>query len=137
MEGYYGIVESVIRRGEDAYQLTFRVKHAENAPDGDPRLMAANPCEVLIYRADITIEDDRFTLFPDRALSRCIDALSGIKETGHDSDGLDKELEIGRVADRICRKFSSFLLEHRSAELRSAKCEKIFVSDVNIIGDMI
>ena len=137
MEGYYGIVESVIRRGEDAYQLTFRIKQAENAGGSPLRQSHATHREVLIYRADITIEDNRFILFPDRELGRCMDAYSSGSKSASISNGLVKEQEIGKVADRICRRFSSFLVEQMTTELRSAGYEDKLTSDVSMKGDLI
>jgi hypothetical protein len=117
MTGYCGMVQSIMRRGRNAYQVTLGVYTGKN--DEKPRFDGpdGNRGQLLVYRADITIEDDRTILFPDRELDKCMDAFYDSGEIASPAEGLEKEWMVGRIADRICRELRSLLLERGTIEL--------------------
>ncbi len=117
MAGYYGIVQSVIRRGRDAYQVTLGVYPAQNDQKSRLLLSGEEQGQFLVYRADIAIEGDRTILFPDRELNRCMDAFYESVEVGSPAEGLEREWMVGRIADRIYRELRSILLEYRAGKL--------------------
>lgn len=111
MTGYHGIVQSIIRRGWNAYQVTLGIYPRK--PDDNSRVepSSLDSGQLLVYRADITIEDDRTILFPDRELDRCMDTFYSSSETDSPAEGLESEWMVGKIADRICRELRSLLLE--------------------------
>ncbi len=114
MTGYHGFIQSIIRRGRDAYQVTLGI-YPEN--EGDLRIEneAQLRGNLFLYRADIAIEDNRTILFPDRELSKCIDAYYGSEDADLAAEGLEKQKTVGRIAAAICREVSHQLLDRRVA----------------------
>lgn len=110
MTGYHGFVQSIIRRGIDAYQVTLGI-YPEAAQGQEPAGEKYCGDNLLVYRADIAIDDDRTILFPDRELSKCIDAFYNPSSTIVEREALEAQRTVGSVAARICSELSSFLLE--------------------------
>lgn len=110
MTGYHGFVQSIIKRGIDAYQITLGICHAESHERCDIPTDETGD-QVLVYRADIAIEGDRTILFPDRELSKCMDAFYNPLPICVDSEVLEARKMVGRVAARICGEVGSLLLE--------------------------
>ena len=115
MTGYYGFIQSIIRRGWNAYQVTLGIYpeiESEPGSEDEKRQQRGN---LLLYRADITIEDNRTILFPDRELSKCIDAYYSSEDADLAAEGLEKQKTVGRIAAAICRDLSDQLLDRRMA----------------------
>lgn len=108
MTGYHGFIQSVIRRGIDAYQVTLGI-YPDAGQGQETTSREKGGDNLLVYRADIAIEDDRTILFPDRELGKCIDAFYNPTLTG--SEALETERTVGGIAARICSQLSRFLLE--------------------------
>ena len=111
MTGYHGNVQSIIRRGWNAYQVTLGIYPRKI--DENSRVEPSNLDygQLLVYRADITIEDGGTILFPDRELDKCMDAFYSSSESGSPAEGLESEWMVGKIADRLCRELRSLLLE--------------------------
>jgi len=126
MTGHRGVVQSVLKRGADAYQVTLSFYPRTGESGAEPALSAG---QLLVYRADIAIEDDRTILFPDRELAKCMDAYNAASETAPVA-GSDEEWLVGRIALRICRGIGHLLVE-RNGRLPSRPLS--FDSDGQII----
>ena len=115
MTGYHGFIQSIIRRGRDAYQVTLGIY-----PESESGLKTESEAQqslgnLFLYRADIAIEDNRTILFPDRELSKCIDAYYGSDDADLAAEGLEKQKTVGGIAAAICRELSDQLLDRRMA----------------------
>ena len=114
MAGYHGFVQSIIRRGSDAYQVTLGIypEHTENSADSPQTGRPAD--QLLVYRADIAVDDDRTIVFPDRELSRCIDAYRDSAEANLAGDIAQREKTVGEIAAGICSEVGELLLRRNS-----------------------
>ena len=117
MAGYSGIVRDIIRRGTDAYQVTLGIYRAGDGENTRPEAVCRDAGQLLLYRADIVIDDNRTILFPDRELDKCMDTFYCSGEAGSPAEGLEKEWMVGRIADRICRELRELLLERGTVKL--------------------
>ncbi len=115
MTGNHGFVQSIIRRGWDAYQVTLGIYPDDESTKREESEELKTSGKFLLYRADIAIEDNRTILFPDRELSKCIDAYYGSEEADLAAEGLEKRKTVGRIAAAICRELSDQLLDRRMA----------------------
>jgi len=113
MSEYYGIIQSVIKLGYDAYQVTFRIHKIRKDVETSTPDSLENRYEVLVYRAEIAIENDRSILFPDRELGRCLEAYHDSSEGILSGIGWESQRTVGRLADRICRQMSELLLKRQ------------------------
>ena len=120
MAGYHGFVQSVIRQGIDAYQLTLGIYRGNDGDRTDDTAGTEAVGQFLVYRADIAIEDDRTILFPDRELSKCMDAFHNSSDPGSAGEGLEMQRTVGGIAARICREVSDFLIERNTPHVNGA-----------------
>ncbi|MFZ1081740.1 MAG: hypothetical protein WAO19_07425 [Candidatus Kryptoniota bacterium] len=113
MAEYYGIIQSIIKRGYNAYQVTFRIHkiHGEETIRRADTL--EDPNDVLVYRADIAIENDRSFLFPDHELGKCLKMYQSYSEEILPGIGWESQRNIGSLADSICRQMRELLLERQ------------------------
>ncbi len=111
MTGCCGTVESIIRRGSDAYQLTLGIYLREDGRQLLTGVSYQDHGQAIIYRVDIAIDDNRTILFPDRQLDKCMDVFYRADGGASPTDGLEGEWMVGRIADRICREVTAILLE--------------------------
>jgi hypothetical protein len=117
MTGYSGIIRDVIRRGSDAYQVTLGIYPGGDGENRRSEAVCGDAGQLLLYRADIVIDDNRTILFPDRELDKCMDTFYCSGEAGAPAEGLEKEWMVGRIADRICRELRKLLLERGKVRL--------------------
>lgn len=110
MAGYYGIIQSVVKRGYDAFQVTFRVHQIRDTHEVNPSVPDKSLTAPLVYRVDVAVENDRLILFPDRELAQCLRMYRNSSERASDSE-LTKWHDVGRIADSLCRHVSSLLFE--------------------------
>ena len=110
MAGYYGIIQSVVKRGYDAFQVTFRVNPVRDARETNSTVPDKSHNETLVYRVDVAVENDRLILFPDRELAQCLMLYRNSSEKSLDVD-LGKWRDVGQIADRLCQHVSSLLFE--------------------------
>lgn len=110
MAGYYGIIQSVVKRGYNAFQVTFRVHPVRDAKEINSIVPDKSHNETLVYRVDVAVDDNRLILFPDRELARCLRMYRNSSERASDSE-LTKWHDVGRIADSLCRHVSSLLFE--------------------------
>lgn len=114
MTGYHGFIQSVIRRGIDAYQVTLGI-YPDATQGQETATMQKGGDNLLVYRADIAIEDDRTILFPDRELGKCMDAFYNPLSAGVMPEALETQRTVGGIAARICSQLSRLLLERSAA----------------------
>ncbi|HQT91907.1 MAG TPA: hypothetical protein PL001_07755 [Candidatus Kryptobacter bacterium] len=117
MTGYSGIVHDIIRRGTDAYQVTLGIYPGEDGEKTRSEAIYPDAGQLLLYRADIVIDDNRTILFPDRELDKCMDTFFRSGNEGSTAEGLEKEWMVSRIVDRICRELRELLLERGTVKL--------------------
>ncbi len=110
MAGYYGIIQSVVKRGYDAFQLTFRVNQVQDTHEVNSTVQDKFHGETYVYRVDVAVEKDRLILFPDRELAQCLTLYRNSSDRSSDTDW-KKWHDVGQAADRLCRHVSSLLFE--------------------------
>lgn len=123
MTGYRGFVQSIIRRGWDAYQVTLGIYawSGEDVPDVPGEYLPAD--RLLVYRADIAVDDDRTILFPDRELRKCIDAYYDSTFTAPSNAIGRTERKVGEIAAGICSELSDQLLRQKSGRTFSNRSQ--------------
>lgn len=121
MAEYYGIIHDVIKRGYNAYQVTFRIQKICGPEDVRGRDSHKGSDDVLIYRADIAIEKDRSILFPDRELGKCLSMYHESANGAFPGIGWESQRNIGELADTMCRQIRDFLLDRQwNSQARAA-----------------
>ena len=113
MARYYGIIQSVVKRGYDAFQVTFRVHQIHDRKEANT-MGNESRGEIHTYRVDVAVEDGRLILFPDRELAQCIKMYYSSSEERMSDTDWKRWREIGHIADRLCRHVSSLLFERDS-----------------------
>jgi len=105
---YYGVIQSVIRLGHRAYQVTVRIYNA----DEESRCAAEQEEDKLpvVYRANIVLDDNEPVLFPDRELSRCLDAPHSYDK--YEPRILRRQRMTGEIAEKICTRLAALLIAH-------------------------
>ncbi len=115
MSEYRGFVQSVIRRGWDSYQVTLGIYMENGAGKTEEAAGYAAGDKLLVFRADIAIDDNRTILFPDRDLAKCIDAFFGAVDSPDPAEGLRRKT-VGKIAAEICGKLSDQILYRKMAK---------------------
>ncbi len=120
MKEYHGIVQSIIERGPDVYQVTVELHPQKNAQKPTSGRSGTQPGNFFVHRVDIVIEGDRTIVYPDRDLDRCMDIFFDFDEQDSRTLGLEDEWSIGRTVGRICNEVGEYLLERAHVEFVEA-----------------
>ena len=111
MAGYYGIIQSVVKRGYDTFQVTFRVHQFHEADKPNPMISVTSDDEPLVFRVDVSRENDQLILFPDRELAQCLSTRGNPHDEEQSDADSEKRRDVSRIADRLCRHVGSLFFE--------------------------
>jgi hypothetical protein len=103
MAGYYGVIQSVVKRGYNAFQMTFRVHQTAGGASAGTVVADTNGDETLTYRVDVAVDGDKLILFPDRELVQSLNKHEDLSEQKSHDKNCEGNQDLSAIVVQLCQ----------------------------------